>query len=75
MHQVNVRIGSGAEFALRGGVGVEDVAAIERAVGFHVLAAGLVTRGVEGGIFDVGASDFGVRETGREHAVDEVGEG
>ena len=74
LRQVLVRVAGAAEFALRSGVGVCEVASKGRDVGRHV--GGTVGAGgwVEVREFDLGTDDAGVGEADGEHAVNEVGE-
>lgn len=65
LDQIDICVRGRAEFALCCSVGVKDVAAESTDVCAHVVSAGLTTDRVEGGIFDFGAGDFRVGDTGR----------
>ncbi len=73
--QVDIRLGSRAEFAISCGVFVGKVATCGVDIGVHVLAACFVGGRVEFDEFNGGADDVVVGQPGGEHAVDEVGEG
>lgn len=77
LRQVYIRVPGGAEFALRGGVGIEEVAAAGGSIDIrlHIVATGLAAGWVESEVFNVGAGHLGVGKTAREHAVDEVSKG
>ena len=73
--KIGIRVRHGAELARTRGVGVVDVATCSVDVRLHVLATGLVAYGVETHELDARTGDVLVGEAGREHAVNEVGEG
>ncbi len=73
--QVDIGLGSGAEFAISRGVFVDEVATYGVDIGGHVLAAGFAGARVKFDEFNGGADDVVVGQPGGEHAVDEVGEG
>lgn len=62
--QICVRVRYRAKLAGLRGVGVRDVPACPADIALQIFSAGLPARGIEDGIFDVGAGNINVSETG-----------
>lgn len=73
--QICIRVCYGAKPAVLRRVSVRNIPARHTDVFLQIFSTGLPAGGVEDGIFDVGAGDGDVGETGGYHAADKVCEG